>query len=337
MIKRQLATVSNISPLQLQPSKKYQILIPVLFLMLVTNSFPAKSAGLDSLSYANKIDSLLLVCRKVSRKPDSLKIVGQQLLDIGKASRQAKGLYEGHFALGFSNQKKGTYLNAINHFDSAITILNKDRKRLFSILFRVSYNKALAQRFQGDLKASTKTLKGLGESAKEYQNPTLLSRVYNQLGVNERRNSKFETAISYYLKSLNIIDSLGTEREKLFVFINLANIYGQMTNYEESNAMNRKAIKIAEANKQGFRRPDIENNIGLNFINMKQYDSALFYLNKALKYYQSQGQVPKINLAYQNVAAVMTKLGNYDSAAQLFKTTLDHFQKSKNALRTLES
>ena len=113
-----------------------------------------------------------------------------------------------------------------------------------------------------------------------------LTFVYNVLGIVSKENLKFEAAIEYYVEGFRMISKRPSIPKRHYVSLT----------YNICNA----------------------------YINIEEYDSALYYGRLSLKNEQAQGQGQTINLgrSYAQLARIFFELGQTDSAFQYINKSI---------------
>ncbi|MEO1255223.1 MAG: tetratricopeptide repeat protein [Bacteroidota bacterium] len=198
------------------PTKKVRLkTFKVLILLTLFQSSSLSSYGFQGLNESGierKVDSLLNECRRVSRKPDSLALLGFKLLRLGVKHKHERSSIEGYFALGFSNYNKGNYREAKLYYDSAIEIQSRDEKKYYRSLKRVVRNRGILYRNTGEGDKSALDFSYLLRLAADYNDYLGQAYAYNELGILSKNKNQHNGAINYYEKAILILDSLENPR-----------------------------------------------------------------------------------------------------------------------------
>lgn len=265
-----------------------------------------------------KVDSLLTECRRLSRQPDSLFIVGDALLKLAHSENHDKAFIEGYFAQGLSNYRGGNPNQAILYYDSAIVIQKKDISRHYKSHARIVRNRGIAKKFTGSHLEAKEDYLYLIQLADQYNDPRTLAIAYNQLGVLEKDFNRPESAIEYYNKSLHIWDSLGIDSQRQYIFTNLGIIHGITGQRQQQLKYLKIALQIAKNNNMILKMNQAYNNLSVTYRTIGYYDSALFCLNKVLPYFKERGLISDELRTEQNIAHTLMFLEKYDSAKFIF-------------------
>jgi len=273
-----------------------------------------------------KIDSLIKEVRKVSRKHDSLKIVGGQLLQFGKSRNSPRAIFEGYFALGFSNYGAGNYAASINYYDSALNLQNKDYKGYFNAYTRTLRNRGIAYRRMGQTEKAIKEFENLLSLGEKMNDRPIEAFASNELGITLMNKGDYGQSIIFYTKALHIFDSLKRFRNKHLIVMNLGIAHNQLGQKVQSLKYFKYAVEIAKKHQinRGYYRSI--SNLSVAYMTVGKYDSSLLYLKESIAYYKTINHKLRLNIAYENVAHTLAKKGELDSATILLKKVVNSFQ-----------
>lgn len=106
---------------------------------------------------------------------------------------------------------------------------------------------------------------------------------YFQFGHYFLGNSDFTKALEYYLKTLKIMEKLGTEDEIANVYTNIGNVYRHQENPRAALQYFFKAEKLYGTSNSPHRM-NLYNLMGISYMLLKQSDSALIYFNRGYEF-----------------------------------------------------
>jgi signal transduction histidine kinase len=139
----------------------------------------------------------------------------------------------------------------------------------------------------------------------------ILRRVHRRLG-------NYNVAIEYTLQNLPIAERLGDTLELLDCYTTLGNIYSSMGNFKESKLHLRKALDIG-TQLNSPQLSSILNFYGRAYTKMGMYDSAQFYIQKALL---REMEVPQpgyvLSYIYNNLGEVYFLKKEYTKAIEFY-------------------
>ncbi|HEY3404861.1 MAG TPA: tetratricopeptide repeat-containing sensor histidine kinase [Ohtaekwangia sp.] len=204
-------------------------------------------------------------------------------------------------------------------FDS----LQQELRKATSDQRKIDIQNAIAlQYYNVDLKKSLNTAQEAFDKSKyiEYdkgmqQSLSVLMRVNRRLG-------NFSIAIEYNLAKLPIAERLHDTLDLIDSYSSLGNIYSSLERYEESGRYLRKAYTMGKE-VGAANLGSIMNFIGRSYGKEKKYDSATFWIRKAMKHELASPQ-PGYTLSYiyNNLAEIHYFIKHYDSATYYYQQSL---------------
>ena len=133
-----------------------------------------------------------------------------------------------------------------------------------------------------------------------------------------------EKAVAYDRKVLALAPSATTPLERSLMYINVANTYFQLNSLE----MMKKYLDTARSYQQSYPNPRAELNIlgayGLYFEKRNQNDSALYYMEQAIRVSKKAGDFYFFTEHAINAANIRMKMGQLTAAEQLLREVLPY-------------
>ncbi len=112
----------------------------------------------------------------------------------------------------------------------------------------------------------------------EFESSINLSELYNI------RKSDGENAVYYYSEALKImIQHNGKEDDKPFFYIDMGNVFFSKKLFPQAKKSINKAIQISIAKKDSFALSVAQNNMGILYRSLAEYDSSSYYFHAALE------------------------------------------------------
>ena len=151
---------------------------------------------------------------------------------------------------------------------------------------------------------------------------------------NDKKAGYLQKGQTQQMYWLYVIGLLYAARESLYFYVG---------DHEKLIAATREAIVHAEASKDTFNLAGLYPDIGDYYLNLNQFDSALFYQQKSLDYY------PKLSFeerkfeggTYTSIGNIYEKMGNADLARENYLTAIqvselhENFRHAGNACHQL--
>lgn len=144
-------------------------------------------------------------------------------------------------------------------------------------------------------------------------------RALNNIGRILYDHMQYDSALVYYLDVLQIIeneeDSTGESREVLLaVYNNMALAYRQKGDYRSAMDYLQRGLALAQALGDQYDLGSVFTDMGSLYGVMRQQDSALYYLHRALRIAKEYGFRRLELQAYEELAVLHANVGNYISA-----------------------
>ncbi|WP_299246480.1 tetratricopeptide repeat protein [uncultured Aquimarina sp.] len=162
------------------------------------------------------------------------------------------------------------------------------------------------------------------------------AEVFQQLGILNRKRSKYSKALKHYLDAKKIFlayeDSLNLSSN----YHNIGNVYKYQEEYRKSIHVFKKAIAINE--KLGIPKKigDNYNALGSSYRRINKVDSAAYYYEKAHQKYKEAGYQEGVYRVISNEAQILNRQNNYSEALSLQLQYLEFVEKKgiKEAIAT---
>lgn len=135
----------------------------------------------------------------------------------------------------------------------------------------------------------------------------LLNRYYTQLG-NEKK------ALEYFLKLYKTLTVTGKSEKLIWMMVDLGNVFYKEDDFEQATLFYRKAEKAAIENNDNYALSVVYMNYGLIDLRHKNYNRALAQIRKSSHFRKMHGRVEFLSSNYIKMAEVFLEMKNTDSA-----------------------
>jgi len=150
-----------------------------------------------------------------------------------------------------------------------------------------------------------------------------ISNIYMQKG-------EYKTSLEYSLQSLRIFEKLNSPYDIALTHSNIAILCGYMQKYDLEKKQIFKALQYVRQTGDKYFEADLYNNLGSNYLNYDQIDSAYYYYSEALKFYKQAKVQSGIAISHQNLGLISIEKNEWQKGiAQL--------QKAYNLFKELNS
>ncbi|CAF2060552.1 unnamed protein product [Rotaria magnacalcarata] len=160
------------------------------------------------------------------------------------------------------------------------------------------------------------------------------AHIYHMLGMLKDDQGKYQEAVKFYEKSLEIKRKTLPEDDASLAptYSNIGEVYRNMGEYSRALEYYEKSLKIIEISLHPTH-PDLAssyNNIGEVYRNMGEYSKALEFYEKSNKILEISLPPTHPNLAssYNNIGTTYYGMGEYSKALRLLEKSLDICRKS---------
>ncbi len=158
--------------------------------------------------------------------------------------------------------------------------------------------------------------------------PSLKASALNGLGVSFNQKGYTDSSIYYYKPALYLYKQLKETNSTTAVEANLSIIYKNKGLYEDALEYAFSAISKLENRPPDRPLASCYNTVASVYLNLKDYNRALFFNRKALEVRTKMGYPKGVGQSRNNLAEVFLVLGQYDSA--LYHLLLAKEIKQKN-------
>ena len=118
---------------------------------------------------------------------------------------------------------------------------------------------------------------------KKMKDTAAFSAIYNNIGIIYKEEGKLKEAYNFFLKSIYLKDSINNPISLVESYSNLGDLIF-LYKKDKKKALNyyRKALKIVQKNQ--YNPAEVYENLANIYVEMKQLDSAKYFIQKALKF-----------------------------------------------------
>lgn len=154
-------------------------------------------------------------------------------------------------------------------------------------------------------------------------NLTQKLRANSNVGVIFKEQKKYDEALPYFEKALNMALKANDPRSICISYINIGNVYADKAKAENKPALKflalenyNKAKPLTNETSPGIRSASIMlfGNIGNIYADIKQYDKAIEEFNHAIKLMDKKSYFPQSALIFTNLAGIYTEINDLKNA-----------------------
>ncbi len=171
-----------------------------------------------------------------------------------------------------------------------------------------------------DKKKSYKNLSGLdyfklaGNIAKSKNKEKIFLQAIDDIGVRNRRNGNFKTALRFHMAALSLVDSLHQPKLKSIILNNIGVVYRRIDDFQDALSYHIEALKIADSLDDSKTKAMAINSIGNVYMSLEKYDDALNFFTQSLEIEKKRNNKLGLAINLNNIGSVYESMGKLDSA-----------------------
>ncbi|MBA3971708.1 MAG: tetratricopeptide repeat protein, partial [Bacteroidetes bacterium] len=184
-----------------------------------------------------------------------------------------------------------------------------------------------------------KYLTQAAETAERLKDTSMLINAYTFIANNYYYKRDYPAALKMYEKIKDFCRTHGSKNTYAGTLGNLGNVYADMGQLEKAMELQQEAVRIFEeiGDKQGLTI--CYSAIGIDYLNLKNYDKALEYFNRSLPMAVEMQSREDLIEIHQNLARLYEEKGEYKEAYRnfkLYKQFSDSVYNTNNSQRIAE-
>jgi len=146
--------------------------------------------------------------------------------------------------------------------------------------------------------------------------------VYNNIGIVHNSKGELVEALDWYLKALAAEEAIGNETGMAQAYNNIAVVYYQQQDIDKTIEYLTLAVNILERTGDEYTVKKAYNNIGALHSYQKQSEKALEFYSKSLEISKRLGDKHEMAINLSNMAAEYIQLGRFEDAKACFEQTM---------------
>lgn len=203
------------------------------------------------------------------------------------------------------------------YFDSCMAIIKSQKpEALNGFYLNIGASYRNARQFKFAEIYYNKALRGTDSVSK----PIELIDIYNEIGLHYYQQNQYTKSLSELTKSmkysLKLKDTLGL----MISYLNIGNVFKDIEDYSQALKYYKKALQLSE-NNNDFK-VKCHNNIGIVYLEEKNYKMSLYDLNIALNLAKKNNLIPAESDALINIGIINYRMGDITGAKSKFQDAL---------------
>jgi signal transduction histidine kinase len=172
------------------------------------------------------------------------------------------------------------------------------------------------------------------ETAKSLNDPVLLSQLYSDLGYAWMEKGELINARENYQTALDLRYELGDSAKIYGTITNLGSVYQRDFQSDSAMVNYLKSLAFFERTGNDRNADFIRNNIGVIYLEMRNYPKALEIFTQVAEYRKSQADEYSLAMAYTNLGNTYKNLKNFEKAEETYLKALMLFENFEDVYNT---
>ena len=156
----------------------------------------------------------------------------------------------------------------------------------------------------------------------DINDPVLNVRILNSIGYVNHNLNNYDKALDFYFKALNKSKEIGYSEGIAKGLNNVAAIYGIKGDNQKVSKYLSEAITLNIKEHKDESLAMNFHNLGYNFQVLKEYDSALFYLNKSYELYKKLNDTASVIYSKTALAEFYFEVGDIEKCKEIAEESL---------------
>lgn len=234
--------------------------------------------------------------------------------------------------LGTSLSRLGEIEKAQQYLTQALHLSNDERGRL-----RVKQELVGIEVAAGRYGIAEQACREQLESADRLGDTSLLSAIYNDLGIVAFYQDRFDDAANCFREALGIFDAMNEKTQVANAMNNIGNAFGGKGDFVRAIAYWERALAESKLYGTLSQQAQIHNNLGIAYFNLKQFQRAKQYYDESRAMNERMESRIGIAHALLNIGEVMFAEGEYESARRQLAEAVDMYAALDNSYGFVES
>lgn len=206
--------------------------------------------------------------------------------------------------------------------DSLLSVINEEKKDTITV--NQLNDLAYEYHFIGKKNQSLKYINKALSLARELDWNKGRGKAFSLLGSLHYSKSEYDSAITFFERSIAIADSFNLKSLKASVLVNLSNVYSEKSEFSKALSKLFEGLKIIEELNDEERVGGTLINIGIVFFYQGEYDTAMQYYERASHIFKNNRDYKNLSFAYNNMAGIYAYKGKFTKALFFYRETANY-------------
>ncbi len=261
-------------------------------------------------------------------------------IEILKSQNKLTEVAKFEYNKGLLYFNKSNYSKSIYCYEKALKIFEKDKDSLLMaiVLNGIGTSQMYLTKYPEAINTYLKSSKIHENFSKP--NANRHAETINNIGILYHRIEKYDLALEYYFKCLEIYEKSNNSFGMASTLTNIGNAYDNLEKPKKALPNYENALDIMTKLNHKFGIASALVNIGIANITLKKYDEALSYLERSKILFEALEDTFNLAIVYENIGLVyLKKLENSNTTDNLKKAklNLEKAMSYANAIDNLKS
>lgn len=194
---------------------------------------------------------------------------------------------------------------------------------LLSLIYLAALTSTFKASAQNPFEAEVDSLLLLLQKAQQDKDVEEQVILYNELGSFHETHGEFDKALAYYLKGVDLSETIGNQSMAAKIYINQSYIYFQMGDYNKMLMLSRAAHKTFKKSPDDLSYSGIALfTMGVAYESINQADSALNVYFEALKIFNETDLPERKSQVLNSIGTIYQSQGKYELALEYYTRSL---------------
>lgn len=156
------------------------------------------------------------------------------------------------------------------------------------------------------------------QSAEKISDSNSIAHSLNSIANVMTKLKNYPKAIANYLQSIEIYEKTGDNMNVVYSISNLGVVYNTLNEKQKAIELYHKGLALCEKSQINYGKALLQMNLGDLLVEMKQYDSAYYYLTESNKFFSNQNLLHPLCHNYKTLGGYFEQTGNYAKANEYY-------------------
>ncbi|MBC7400960.1 MAG: sensor histidine kinase [Mucilaginibacter sp.] len=165
---------------------------------------------------------------------------------------------------------------------------------------------------------------------KQSDHKDLQGKILVDLGIAEREQNNYPKVLIYLKQAIVLSEQTGNKRNMADAYVQLGSALDVMKNFKAAKIACINAYHLFKELKDTVRMSRTLGSIGFTERSANHPDSAIYYLNKAMKLFKIEHDFLMVAIAHTEIGKTLVSSGSYTQAIPQFLAALDAYRFTQN-------